>query len=61
MDTICQNPISNSSWLVMTDSWVDMNLQLSAILSERMKAGREVADCCIEYSLLLLDGKGHDF
>lgn len=33
-----------------------MNLQLSALLSIRMKA-----DCCIEYSLLLLGEKGHDF
>lgn len=45
---IYQTPISNSSGLVMADSWVGENLQRSAILSIRMRADREVADCCIE-------------
>lgn len=56
---LCQNPISNLNWLVMSDSWVGGNLQLSAVLCMRMKAAWEVADCCVECSLPLLGRKGH--
>lgn len=61
MDMICQTPISKSNWLAMTDPRVGTNLQLSALLSVSLKANREVAECCIKHSLLLLGEKGHDF
>lgn len=43
LDMICQTAISNCNWLVMADG-VGRNLQLSVILSMRMRAGGEVAD-----------------